>query len=364
MAFTKRDIKDRVVQYPKRYKFVAVSGQTDTYDLVPVAGTITEAGTAINKAYLQPIEDNLSGIGDGTIMVQNAINASNADTVDNKHATDFMSSELLSYRQITNSNLAIITGTYYSTSADPNKPPGVTDGSLFVLAYSAVWVNQVYIDWRTNATYIRSCNNGVWSAWKNISVPLNHASGGGTYGLGTAALVGHVAIRNDLGAIEYEDGWALSAYQGKVLNDKITLKGDVFSLVRTLNVNISAPVAVPLIESDFTDYDEVLLVLRGSISMTSSTNLEQFTIGLGKDTSSMELNLLQHFVPSSTTVSRTLETITAATISDKYFSNEKVWSRAIGLARIIGGNFVVSFNSSRITASGTVYLDIYRRKII
>lgn len=57
MAFIKRDVKDRVVQYPRRYQLVEVS--QGIYDLVPVTGTVIEEGTAINKAYLQPIEDAL-----------------------------------------------------------------------------------------------------------------------------------------------------------------------------------------------------------------------------------------------------------------------------------------------------------------
>lgn len=57
MGHTPRTVKDRVVQYPGRYNLVPVSGTT--YDLVPVPGTVTESGTQINKAYLQPIEDEL-----------------------------------------------------------------------------------------------------------------------------------------------------------------------------------------------------------------------------------------------------------------------------------------------------------------
>lgn len=54
-----RVVKDRVVQHPSRYTLVLVPGTTDTYDLVPVPGAVTEVGTAINKAYLQPIENLL-----------------------------------------------------------------------------------------------------------------------------------------------------------------------------------------------------------------------------------------------------------------------------------------------------------------
>ncbi|PKM69186.1 MAG: hypothetical protein CVU95_00975 [Firmicutes bacterium HGW-Firmicutes-2] len=57
MAYEPRDVKDRIVQYPRRYQLNEVAGQTDVFDLVPVPGTITEEGTPINKAYLQVLEN-------------------------------------------------------------------------------------------------------------------------------------------------------------------------------------------------------------------------------------------------------------------------------------------------------------------
>lgn len=61
MAFQKRDVKDKVVQYPGRYQLVNTSnGQVlGTFDLTAVPGIVTEPGTSINKAYLQPIEQIL-----------------------------------------------------------------------------------------------------------------------------------------------------------------------------------------------------------------------------------------------------------------------------------------------------------------
>lgn len=57
MAYTRRTVTDRVVQYPRRYQMTLVSGTT--YDLTPVTGTVTAAGTAVNTAHLQPIENAL-----------------------------------------------------------------------------------------------------------------------------------------------------------------------------------------------------------------------------------------------------------------------------------------------------------------
>lgn len=47
-------MKDRDVQYANRYKLSPVSGTSDTYDFEAVPGTVTEAGTDINKANLLP----------------------------------------------------------------------------------------------------------------------------------------------------------------------------------------------------------------------------------------------------------------------------------------------------------------------
>lgn len=46
------EVKDRSVQYPNRYQLTTVAGQSNTYDLTPVPGTIAEEGTPVNKALL------------------------------------------------------------------------------------------------------------------------------------------------------------------------------------------------------------------------------------------------------------------------------------------------------------------------
>lgn len=161
MAFTKRDVKDRVVQYPRRYQLVEVSA--GVYDLVPVTGTVTEAGTAINKAYLQPIEDNLSGICDGTLSVPKATDATVA-----QRAT-----KLDTARKINGVNFD---GTSDITIADGTK------------------------------------------------APTSHANSGNTYGLGSPTLHGHCKTINALTQASHVDGTALSAYQGKLLSDLIAKK--------------------------------------------------------------------------------------------------------------------------------------------
>lgn len=52
--------------------------------------------------------------------------------------------------------------------------------------------------------------------------PKSHASSGTTYGVGTTDNYGHCRVINNLTTASATNGYALQAYQGKVLNDKIT----------------------------------------------------------------------------------------------------------------------------------------------
>lgn len=56
----------------------------------------------------------------------------------------------------------------------------------------------------------------------SIKAPNNHASSNTTYGLGTQSNYGHNKLINNLTTTSYQDGMALSAYQGKILNDKVS----------------------------------------------------------------------------------------------------------------------------------------------
>lgn len=62
-------MKDRIVEYPNRYKLIAVAGQDGVYDLEAVPGTITENGTPINKASLlaEGVDKNFCLDSGGTV---------------------------------------------------------------------------------------------------------------------------------------------------------------------------------------------------------------------------------------------------------------------------------------------------------
>lgn len=85
---------------------------------------------------------------------------------------------------------------------------------------------------------------GVTSAIQtqlNGKAPTSHANAGSTYGLGSPTLHGHVKTINALTQASHVDGTALSAFQGKILNDKIgwkLLKTQVVTLVNSQYVNV------------------------------------------------------------------------------------------------------------------------------
>ena len=54
-----KEVTDRVVQYPRRFKLTKVVGTEDEYELTPVPGTVQEAGTPINKELFDSIKTDI-----------------------------------------------------------------------------------------------------------------------------------------------------------------------------------------------------------------------------------------------------------------------------------------------------------------
>lgn len=70
-------------------------------------------------------------------------------------------------------------------------------------------------------------------SWIEGKAPKSHASTGTTYGIGTTTKYGHCMTINALTQSSHADGKALSAYQGKVLDDKIAKIGNLSNLNTT-----------------------------------------------------------------------------------------------------------------------------------
>ena len=66
----------------------------------------------------------------------------------------------------------IANGHYWFSSNGPDASLGTEapdgTGSLYVQNYSNIWVNQIAQDYRTGHLFVRSRNNGTWTAWKKV----------------------------------------------------------------------------------------------------------------------------------------------------------------------------------------------------
>ena len=83
-----KEVVDRIVQYPNRYKLTDVSTgrELGTYDFTEVTGTVQQVGTEINKELFDSIEADIEAAGNfdpnGTypnLTAGNATHAANAD---------------------------------------------------------------------------------------------------------------------------------------------------------------------------------------------------------------------------------------------------------------------------------------------
>lgn len=75
-----------------------------------------------------------------------------------------------------------------------------------------------------NATKLNDMNSGDFALRNHTHseyAEKNHATSNNTYGLGDSSKYGHVKTRNDLNAVNFISGEALSAYQGALLSKKI-----------------------------------------------------------------------------------------------------------------------------------------------
>lgn len=90
------------------------------------------------------------------------------------------------------------------------------------MAYTRVnWEDAPSTATPRNAANLNKMDKGIKDLEDSLSsyAPKSHASSDTTYGVGTTTNYGHCKVENDLTAASYSDGVALSAYQGKLLND-------------------------------------------------------------------------------------------------------------------------------------------------
>ena len=156
------NVKDRIVQYANRYKLTnADTGEVlGTFDFDEVTGTVTEAGTEINKKLFDSIAADFTDIINGTQPV-GAVGAT----------------------RLTNEDLNTLQGsaywgkTYYGVGGNSvtNKPAG-TSGFYLDISRGGVGTTVHKFTATTDTTgasispniYIRQYHNNEWSSWEQI----------------------------------------------------------------------------------------------------------------------------------------------------------------------------------------------------
>ena len=86
--------------------------------------------------------------------------------------------------------------------------------------------NKTIVDSALSGSSTNPVQNQAINTALSDKAPTSHASTANTYGLGSTTKYGHVKTVNGLTTASHTDGEALSAYQGKVLNDAINGKAN------------------------------------------------------------------------------------------------------------------------------------------
>lgn len=154
-----KEVVDRIVQYPNRYKLTDVSTGQDlgTYDFTEVPGTVQQEGTEINAELFNSIEQDIEAAGNfdpnGTypnLTAGKATHAQSADTATSAaSATDAVNAQLAvkATRDAAGNNIqsTYATKTDLNTKANQTALDGVINGTTPVARATAA-------DSATNAT--------------------------------------------------------------------------------------------------------------------------------------------------------------------------------------------------------------------
>lgn len=246
----------------------------------------------------------------------------------------------------------------------------IEDGTTVVQnAYSAN--NAVIAQRATKLDTARKINGVNFDGTSDITIsdntkaPINHASTANTYGLGTSANYGHVKVRDDLVGTE-TSGATVSPAQIKGLNDLINSNAK-YTLVRTLSIVASGTGNVQVVNipiTDFNGYNEFLFVTRGNVSAQSTnTSYTYFYLGIASESSDPKNSFMTLYSDAARS-----NTPLPLTNLEEYGYGWGVKKDLIktfegtgSSFRIISPAFMLS-KDNNLTVTGTVYLDIYRKK--
>lgn len=108
---------NRVVEFPRRYQLVKVPGTSDVYDLVPVPGTITNPGRAMNEEFFDSISTDIGN----KLSTSNKATQSEAENGSNntKYMTPLRVFQQINAKALPSKQMSIKTGTITNNGTIP-----------------------------------------------------------------------------------------------------------------------------------------------------------------------------------------------------------------------------------------------------
>ncbi|WP_404764624.1 tail fiber protein [Vibrio alginolyticus] len=168
---------------------------------------------------------SLSGDASGSVSINGSSNVTLAVTVANDSHNHDRFGAFLTDKPSSNADTVGDVGGFsvrYLTSSATNKPTG-QDHAIQTSSYSSSWQTQQASDWRTNAWYVRTQNNGSWNSWQRLFADNYHPNADKWTTARTLSLSGDVS-----GSVSW-DGSANATLSVTVANDSHTHDGRYFT---------------------------------------------------------------------------------------------------------------------------------------
>ncbi len=214
----------------------------------------TDNGLYARGDHVHPLQTSVSGnAGTATVLATartiNGVSfdgSANITVYDSTKAPISHASTATTYGVGTSSNYGHVKATSATPSANGTAAVG-TDNALYARGDHVHPLQTTVSGNAGTATILataRTINGVSFNGSANITVydstkaPISHASAATTYGVGTEASYGHTKTINNVVATAYVDGEALSAYQGKVLQDEVdALNRDIETVNSNQTIN-------------------------------------------------------------------------------------------------------------------------------
>lgn len=240
-----------------------------------VYGPVTTTGTG--AAYVATIEDGPESLYTGLLLVI-ILHTEGTSTIPKLNVNSLGAKSIYLYSD-----------TGYTNAVAPGSASYYAQNKPLLLMY--------------DGSYFRLLNYNE-ASWSNINskpssfTPSSHATSSTTYGAGTSTNYGHVRLGNNL--TQSSSGqYALDAYQGKVLNDKI---GNLSSLSTSADSNLVAAINECFQDASNGKTSVVnALLAKGATGITTSSTWAQIVNSInGLSTGETKFNMNIIYKPPTT----------------------------------------------------------------